>query len=79
MELNFFLSVSSKFVFDSDTTIVANASKEDEEFIKAVSDIMDISVRVMYELPLYRLFETKMVKDFKHAMKVRTLGALLIN
>ena len=50
--------------------MVANPSKEDQEFIDAVSTFIALVWRVMAELPLYKIYNNKLSKDFMESVKV---------
>ena len=47
-----------------------NPSPEAEEFIDAVNFQMNIFVRMMTELPLFRLYKNKLSRDFTEAVDV---------
>ena len=69
----FIFSVSAKFVFGNDMSMVANPSKEDQEFIDAVSVLIGIFTRLISELPLYKLYDNKLAREFKEATKVKLI------
>ena len=68
--MTFIFSVSAKFVFGNDMSVVANPSKEDQEFIDAVSTFIALVWRVLTELPLYKIYNNKLSKDFMESVKV---------
>ena len=63
-------SVSAKFVFGNDLSVVANPSKEDQEFIDAVSTFIALVWQVIAELSLYKIYNNKLSKDFMESVKV---------
>ena len=62
--------VSSLTVFGSDVDVVANPTPENEEFIVAVHSIFQLFSDIVVSLPLYKIYDNKVSRDFKAAAKV---------
>ena len=62
--------VSVMTTFGSDWNVVANPTEKEEEFIAAVSRFIGLVFRLSFELPLYKLYDNKLSRDFKAAYKV---------
>jgi hypothetical protein len=50
--------------------VVADASEEYKEYVKAIDTLMHIFYRLVLELPLYKLYNNKLSRDFMKAVKV---------
>ena len=61
---------SAKFVYGSDVKLVTDASEEYSEYVKAIDTLMHIFYRLIIELPLYKLYNNKLSRDFIKATKV---------
>ena len=67
--------MSAKFVYNADVDALVNPTKETEEFIEGVTLVLGSLSRLIVEPPLYKIYETKLHKDFKRGYKVRILHA----
>ena len=56
--------MSAKAVYGSDWDIVANPTKEDQEFIDAVAFFISSITKVMAVIPWYRIYPDKFSRDF---------------
>ena len=64
------ISVSAKFVFGTDMKVVTECSEEHQDFVRGMSSLTGIFFRVMMELPLYKLYDNKLSREFKSAIDV---------
>ena len=62
--------VASLTVYGSEMDAVVNPTPEDEEFIAAVARIFELEVELIVSLPLYKLYDNKLSRDFRAAFKV---------
>lgn len=62
--------MSAKLVYGSDWHVVTDPSAEDQEFIDAVAVFGSTILRLYTELPLYRLYENSLAREFKEAVEV---------
>lgn len=68
--LHAILIVSAKFVYGSDMNVVTKQSEEYKEFVEAIDTLMHIFYRLLVELPLYKLYNNKLARDFIGAVEV---------
>jgi len=57
-------------VYGRDIDAVTNPNPEDEVFIQAVADVFDFEVRVALSLPLYKIYDNKLSRDFRAVFQV---------
>lgn len=64
------ITVSAKFVYDSDITVVRNPSGEYKDFVDAIGDLLEVVGRVSTELPLYKFYNNDLLQKYTNCMKV---------
>ena len=67
----YILTVSAKFVFDTDLHVFDNPTRETEQFIEGVTLCFDCFGKMLVEPPLYKLYPNKLFRDFKKGIMVR--------
>ena len=70
-----FISVSAKFVYGNDITVVSNPTGEYKDFVKAVADFFEVISRTTTEPPLYKLYNNQLARLFKEATTVSYINA----
>ena len=66
----FIIIVSAKFVYNADVDALVNPTEETEEFIEGVTLVLSSISRLTVEPPLFKVYPTKLYKDFKKGYKV---------
>ena len=64
------IAVSAKFVFGTDIKVVTECSEEYQDFVREFGNLIDMFNRLTVELPLYKLYDNKLSRDFKRIIEV---------
>ena len=69
------LTVSAKFVFDTDLHVFDSPTRDTEQFIKGVTLCFDCFGKMIVEPPFYKLYPNKLFRDFRKAIMVSYLAS----